>query len=103
MWLLVIREPKPDAPVWPGRHGLAAIDAVAWPGLWIFAVQHLPQPVGVVGPFVTAMAVLIGLARLHRALCVNHRYWFTTWLVARTLGMLLALGLLMKAAMGLSG
>jgi hypothetical protein len=29
MWLLVAREPRPDAPDWPGRRLLAAVDAVA--------------------------------------------------------------------------
>jgi hypothetical protein len=28
MWLLVAREPRPDAPDWPGRRMLAALDAV---------------------------------------------------------------------------
>ena len=35
MWLLVAREPRPDAPDWPGRRLLAAVDAVAWPLLWV--------------------------------------------------------------------
>lgn len=79
MWLLVAREPRPDAPYWPGRRWLAAVDAVVWPLLWVMLIRQAPEPVGLVGPFVAAVAVLCGLGRLHRALCVNHRYWFTTW------------------------
>jgi hypothetical protein len=32
MWMLLVRSPPPDAPYWPGRRWLSAIDAVAWPG-----------------------------------------------------------------------
>ena len=38
MWLLVAREPRPDAPDWPGRRLLAAIDAVAWPLMWVLLI-----------------------------------------------------------------
>ena len=62
MWLLVAREPRPDAPDWPGRRMLAAVDAVVWPLLWVLLVRHAPEPVGLVGPFVTAMAVLLVLS-----------------------------------------
>jgi hypothetical protein len=79
MWLLVAREPRPDAPYWLGRRLLAAVDAVGWPLLWVLVFRHVPEPVGLVGPIVTALAVLLGLRRLHRALWVNHRYWFTAW------------------------
>ena len=59
MWLLVAREPRPDAPDWPGRRLLAAVDAVAWPLLWVLLIRQVPGPAGLVGPFVTALAVLI--------------------------------------------
>ena len=52
MWLLVARPPQPDAPGWPGRRGLAAIDALLWPLLWVVVVSHVPVVVGLVGPFV---------------------------------------------------
>jgi len=99
MWLLVAREPRPDAPDWPGRHLLAAVDAVVWPLLWVWVFRHAPEPVGLVGPFVTAMAVLLGLGRLHRALRVNHRYWFTTWRWGRVAAALLVVGAVLKVTM----
>ena len=73
MWLLVAREPRPDAPYWRGRRLIAAVDAVAWPLMWVLLISQVPGPTGLVGPFVTALAVLLGLGRLHRALWVNHR------------------------------
>jgi membrane-associated PAP2 superfamily phosphatase len=99
MWLLVAREPRPDAPDWPGRRLLAAVDAVAWPLMWMLLIQQVPGPAGLVGPFVTALAVLLGLGRLHRALCVNHRYWFTTWRWVKVLGAMLLIGAVLKIAM----
>ena len=99
MWLLVAREPRADATHWPGRRLLAAVDAVAWPALWALLIRHAPEPVGLVGPFLTAVAVLFGLQRLHRALWVNHRYWFTTWRWARVMAALLLLGLVLKLMM----
>ena len=99
MWLLVAREPRPDAPDWPGRRLLAAIDAVVWPLLWVWVFRHAPAPVGLVEPFVTAMAVLFGLVRLHRALWVNHRYWFTTWRWGRVAAALLVVGAELKVTM----
>jgi hypothetical protein len=57
---------------------LSAVDAVMWPLTWVLLIRHAPQPVALNGPFVTALAVLVGRRRLHRSLWVNHRYWFTT-------------------------
>ena len=71
MWLLVAREPTPDAPYWPGRRLLAAVDAAVWPLLWVLVFSHAPKPVGLVGPFVAAVAFLFALGRLHRALWIN--------------------------------
>ena len=96
MWLLVARAPVPDAPHWPGRNLLAAIDATLWPVGWVLLFSHAPAPVGVVGPVVSAVALLLGLGRLHRALWVNHRYWFTTWRWGRILAVLLIVGGLLK-------
>ena len=96
MWLLIAREPRPDAPYWRGRRLLAAIDAIFWPLLWVVSVRHVPEPVGLVGPFVIAVAVLCALGRLHRALWVNHRYRFTTWRWARFVAALMLLGVVLK-------
>jgi len=99
MWLLVAREPRPDAPDWPGRRLLAAVDAVVWPLLWVLLIQQVPGPTGLVGPFVTALTVLLGLGRLHRALWENHRYWFTTWRWGKVLGAMLLIGAVLKLSM----
>ena len=56
-------------------------------------------PAGLVGPFVTALALLLAFGRLHRALCVNHRYWFTTWRWGKVLGAMLLIGAVMKLSM----
>lgn len=96
MWLLVAREPRPDAAYWPGRRLLAALDALLWPALWVWALQHLPAPTGVVGPFFAAMAVLCAIGRLRRALWVNHRYDFTTWRWARVVAALWLMGIVIQ-------
>ena len=96
MWLLLAREPTPDAPYWPGRRLLAAVDAAVWPLLWVLVFSHAPMPVGLVGPFVMAVALLCALVRLHRALWMNHRYRFTTWRWGCVAGALVLIGLVMK-------
>ena len=96
MWLLVVREPWPDAPEWPGRRLLAAVDAVVRPLLWVLLMRHARQPVGLIGPFVTPLTVLFGLGRPHRALWVNHRYWFTTWRWGKVLASMLQIGAVLK-------
>lgn len=96
MWLLVAREPRPDAPDWPGRRLLAAVDAVAWPLMWVLLTRHAPQQVGLIGPFITALAVLLGVRRLHRAIWVNRRYWFTTWRWGKVAAALLVVGFVLK-------
>lgn len=99
MWLLVAREPRPNAPEWPGRRLLASVDAVAWPLMLVLLIRQVPGPAGLVGPFVTAVAVLLGLGRLHRALWVNRRYWFTTWRWGKVLGAMLLIGAVLKLSM----
>jgi hypothetical protein len=99
MWLIVNRQPRPDTSYWSGRRWLAAVDAVAWPLGWVWVVRHMPTPVGVVGPIVTALALLLALERLHRALYVNHRYWFTTWRWGKVVATVLLVGVLMQVAM----
>ena len=37
---------------------LAAADALAWPMLWVVVFSHAPKPVGLIGPVVTAVALL---------------------------------------------
>jgi hypothetical protein len=78
---------------------LAALDAVVWPLLWVLLIQHAPEPVGLVGPSATAMAVLLGLGRLHRAIWVNRRYWFTTWRWGKVMAAMLLIGAVLKVTM----
>lgn len=96
MFLIVQREPRPDAPDWSGRRWLAAVDALAWPLAWVWLVRTVPMPVGVFGPVVTALAVLCGVSRLLRAVFNNHRYWFTTWRWAKVAAALWLVGVAMK-------
>jgi hypothetical protein len=96
MWILIAREPTPDAPYWQGRHLFAAVDAVVWPILWVLLIKHAPEPVGLVGPFASAVAIVCGLGRLHRALWLNHRYRFTSWRWGRIAAAFLVIGLLIK-------
>lgn len=99
MWLVVAREPWPDAPDWPGRRLMAALDALAWPLMWVLVFRHVPGPVGLVGPFVAAVAALAATGRLHRAIWVNHRYWFTTWRWGKLFAAMLLIGLVLKLAL----
>ena len=99
MWLVIAREPRPDAPYWPGRRYLAALDAALWPLLWVLVFRQAPEPVGLVGPVVAGVSALCAVRRLHRALWVNHRYSFTTWRWGRVVAALLLMGLVLKLAL----
>lgn len=101
MWILLWREPRSDAQVWPGRRVLAVIDALVWPLLWVVLARHLPEPAGVVQPLVIALAVLCAVGRVNRALWSNERYWFTTWRWARMLVGLMLIGVVMRLAITL--
>lgn len=99
MWLLVAREPRPDARAWPGRRLLAAVDAIAWPVIWVMLARHLPEPVGLVVPFVMALAVVLGLQRFYGAVWVNHRYRFTSWRWGKLVAAMLLIGAMLKLSM----
>jgi hypothetical protein len=98
MWLILARSPKPDAQHWPGRRLFALADAIAWPAGWIAMAMQLPQPAGIVGPMVIALAVLSAVGRVHRAARENHRYHFTTWRWGRIVAGLLLIGFVLKVA-----
>lgn len=98
MLVFYVRQPRPDARYWAGRELLAALDAVAWPIAWIMAIRAVEVPVGVMGPFFTAVCVLAGLGRLRRAVWENHRYWFTTWKWGRYVLALWVAGMALKLA-----
>jgi len=99
MWLVVTRTPRPDAPYWRGRCWLAAIDALAWPLLWVLVLRQAPVSTGIVGPMVVALLVPTAIGRLRRALLVNHRYRFTTWRWGRVVMVLLVAGVVLKLTM----
>ena len=98
MWLLVAREPRANAPYWTGRRWLAAVDAVAWPLLWVLLLGQIDVPVGILGPMIVAAALFSSAERFRRAVWVNHRYWFTTWRWGRIVTGLLVIGLVLKLA-----
>jgi hypothetical protein len=99
MWIVITRPPRPEASIWPGRRALAAIDAVAWPLMWVVAVRHVPASTGLVGPVACSIAALSGVTRLHRALWANERYWFTTWRWSKIAAAMLLMGWVLKLAM----
>jgi hypothetical protein len=100
VWLLVAREPRANAPYWTGRRYLAAIDAVAWLLFWVLVLGQIDVPVGIVSPMVVAVA-LLGLAeRIHHAVWINHRYWFTTRRWGRIAAGLMVIGMVLKLAAG---
>jgi len=101
MWVLFARAPPPDAPYWPGRRWLAAVDAVAWPGAIWSALSHVPGQGGLVLALAMALLVVSAARRLFTALLVNHRYHFTTWRWGRWVLWMTALGTLLK--LGLPG
>lgn len=100
MFIVMTRVPRADAPYWPGRNGLAAIDAVVWPILWVFMIRQVPAPVGLVGAVGCAVAVLSAIVRLQRALWMNHRYWFTTWRWGKVVAAMLLMGWVLKLTTG---
>ena len=96
MWILFTPVPRPDAPYWPGRRRLAALDAIVWPAGWALVVAQAPMPMGIVGLVITASAALFAVSRLLRALLRNERYRFTTWRWGKVVVGLVLLGLVMK-------
>ncbi len=96
MWLILAREPKSDKPYWRGRGWFAVVDALVWPISLAVAVSLLEVSIGIVSPVVIALAILSAIRRMHRAVCMNHRYRFTTWRWGRVLAVLWTFGWLLK-------
>jgi hypothetical protein len=96
MWIIVAREPRPDAPYWPARRFLAAVDSVAWPLAAICALQWAGESTHLFGSAGAAILTLVGLSRLRTALWFNGRYRFTSWIVLKVFGTLAVLGLFLK-------
>ena len=96
MWVLFARAPLPSAPYWPGRRWLAAIDAVAWPGVAWFALNQVASSGGLVLALPMALLVMSAVWRFFTALLANHRYHFTTGRWGRILAWMVAVGVLLK-------
>jgi hypothetical protein len=62
VFVLRTRDPRPDAPDWPGRRLLAAVDAVAWPPMWLLLIRQ--GTTLVLGKESFATARFLGLAYL---------------------------------------
>lgn len=99
MWVLFARAPPPDAPYWPGRRWLAAVDAVVWPAAAWSVLNQVPGPGGLVLAFAMALLVVSAGRRLFTALLANHRYHFTTWRWGRLLTWIVAFGMFMKVGL----
>lgn len=99
MWLLLAPAPRPDAPYWPGRRWLAAVDALAWPAAWVLMSRALPEPSGIMLPMVGAVVAVVAVRRLRRAVWANHRYRFTTWRWCSAAGGLLLIGWMLKLSL----
>ena len=89
MWVFLTRMRRPDAPYWPGRRSLSAVDALFWPLVVILAMSAAPADLGIVGRVFQALLVLWALRRITRALWRNSRYWFTTSTVVGPLAVLI--------------
>ena len=79
MWLLFTRAPPQDAPYWPGRRCLAAVDAVVWPGLYWLLLSQIDEAGGLFIALLKSLLALSAARQLQVALLMNHRYRFRTW------------------------
>jgi hypothetical protein len=66
----------------------------------VLVLGQSDAPVGIVGPMVVAVALLVSAERIHRAVWVNHRYWFTTWRWGRIAAGLMLIGMVLKLTTG---
>ena len=96
MWMLYLRTPAPDAAHWPGRRGLAVLDAALWPTLIAAFAANLSIDSGLVGRFVIAACVLVAMRRCSRALMHNERYRFATGRWATLLAAMVMMGVMLK-------
>ena len=75
---------------------LAAVDAVAWPALWVAVIASMKVAAGIVGPVAIALLVVASIGRFRRAVWENERYWFTTYRWGMWLATLALIGALLK-------
>ncbi len=103
MWLILARAPRPDMPVWPGRRGLALLDALAWPAVWLAFVVQAPVNMGILGRLIVAVCVMVAVRRGYLAVVHNQRYEFTIWRWGLRLGALVAFGYAIQLAARMLG
>jgi|KBSMisStandDraft_5_1062788.scaffolds.fasta_scaffold371186_1 hypothetical protein len=99
MWMVIARQPSPDAAYWPGRRTLSLLDAIVWPAVWVGAVSSMSMNAGLIGTGIVLLAIFAALARSRRALSDNARYRFTTYRWGIFLAALCALGAVLKATL----
>ena len=73
---------------------------MTWPLFCVLLLGQIDAPVGIFGPMVVAIALLVVSERIPRAVWVNHRYWFTTWRWGRIAAGLMVIALVLKFASG---
>ena len=95
MWLLFTRAPPPDAPYWPGRRWLAAVDALVWAGLYWLLLSQIDEAGGLVVGLLKSLLALSAARQLHVALLINHRYQFRTRRWGSCLARIAAIALLL--------
>lgn len=99
MWILFARSPIPDVAYWPGRRLLAALDAMLWPALAVWALSAVPHSAALIRPVVISCGLIVGAQRIRTAVWSNHRYRFSTWRVGRVVALLMLVGLVLKLSM----
>ena len=97
MWVLIARQPSPEAAYWPGRPMLSLLDAVLWPAAWVFGVSSMAMHPGLIGIGVVILAIVAAAGRCRRALLDNGRYRFTTYRWGVPMVALCACGAVVKA------
>ena len=103
MLVVFQRAPIPNAAYWPGRRVLAALDAIAWPALWIAGAIVAPFRTGIAGALLISLALFLSMERLRKAIVENERYRFTTWRWGRPVGVFVAVGASLKLMLIFSG
>ena len=96
MWLLFARAAPPDAPQWPGRRWLSAVDAVAWPGMAWTALDAMVGARGLGPTIASVLLVTVAARRLSTALLANRRYRFTACPVGRLLVWTVVVGIFLR-------